>query len=135
MRIVLYLVSLIWLLVLPVVAQSTDTATLIADEVAFSPDRSQLSATGNVEILQNGVRLRASAIRYDGQTDRLVVEGPISVLDADGTARLDIYDGKITGWFEEPGINDVGSDDDPYGETAPETVLNWLREGSMQKAA
>lgn len=46
-----------------------------------------------------------------------------------------VEDGKITGWFEEPGINDVGSDDDPYGETAPETVLNWLREGSMQKAA
>jgi len=29
----------------------------------------------------------------------------------------------ITHWFEEPGINDVGADSDPYGETAPEKVL------------
>lgn len=32
----------------------------------------------------------------------------------------------VTHWFEEPGINDVGSDSDPYGETAPENVLKAL---------
>jgi len=37
-----------------------------------------------------------------------------------------VDDGKITGWFEEPGINDQGLDDDPYGESAPEKVLAWL---------
>ncbi|MDO6413045.1 peroxiredoxin [Sphingomonas sp. BIUV-7] len=37
-----------------------------------------------------------------------------------------VDDGKITGWFEEPGINDQGLDDDPYGESAPDKVLAWL---------
>lgn len=34
-----------------------------------------------------------------------------------------VDDNKIVEWFEEPGINDVGADSDPYGETAPEKVL------------
>ena len=34
-----------------------------------------------------------------------------------------VEDNAITAWFEEPGINDAGTDDDPYGETAPENVL------------
>ena len=38
-----------------------------------------------------------------------------------------IDDGIIRAWFEEPGINDDGTDDDPYGETAPDRVLEWLR--------
>jgi peroxiredoxin len=33
----------------------------------------------------------------------------------------------ITHWFEEPGINDVGADEDPYGETAPEKLLEELK--------
>ena len=37
-----------------------------------------------------------------------------------------IDDGVVTGWFEEPGINDEGTDEDPYGETAPDKVLEWL---------
>ena len=37
-----------------------------------------------------------------------------------------IDDGIITAWFEEPGINDDGSDEDPYGESAPDKVLAWL---------
>jgi peroxiredoxin len=37
-----------------------------------------------------------------------------------------IDDGVVTGWFEEPGINDKGDDDDPYGESAPDKVLAWL---------
>lgn len=36
-------------------------------------------------------------------------------------------DNRITHWFEEPGINDVGADEDPYGETAPEKLLEQLR--------
>jgi peroxiredoxin len=36
-------------------------------------------------------------------------------------------DGKIVAWFEEPGINDEGLDADPYGETAPEKALEWLK--------
>ena len=38
-----------------------------------------------------------------------------------------IDDNRITAWFEEPGINDEGADDDPYGETSPEKVLAALR--------
>ena len=37
-----------------------------------------------------------------------------------------VEDGKIVAWFEEPGINDDGSDADPYGESAPEKVAAWL---------
>ena len=35
-------------------------------------------------------------------------------------------DGVVEKWFEEPGINDDGSDSDPYGETSPENVLAAL---------
>lgn len=37
-----------------------------------------------------------------------------------------VDDGEIVAWFEEPGINDVGADEDPYGESAPDKVLAWL---------
>ena len=37
-----------------------------------------------------------------------------------------VDDGVIVAWNEEPGINDDGVDDDPYGETKPEKVLEWL---------
>lgn len=38
-----------------------------------------------------------------------------------------VDNGTITHWFEEPGINDEGLDEDPYGETAPENILEALR--------
>ena len=37
-----------------------------------------------------------------------------------------VNDLKIEQWFEEPGINDNGSDDDPYGQSSPSNVLNNL---------
>ncbi|HEY0014407.1 MAG TPA: peroxiredoxin [Allosphingosinicella sp.] len=37
-----------------------------------------------------------------------------------------VDDGLVTAWFEEPGINDEGADDDPYGVSAPESVIAWL---------
>ena len=37
-------------------------------------------------------------------------------------------DGEIVAWFEEPGIaDDIGPDEDPYGVSAPERVLEWCR--------
>ena len=39
-----------------------------------------------------------------------------------------VNDGVIEKWFEEPGINDVGSDADPYTVTDPDTLLAYLRE-------
>ncbi len=38
-----------------------------------------------------------------------------------------VNDGVIEKWFEEPGINDEGADDDPYTVTNPEVVLAYLR--------
>lgn len=39
-----------------------------------------------------------------------------------------VDDRKVVAWFEEPGINDDGLDDDPYGQSSPDTVLAWLDE-------
>ncbi len=38
-----------------------------------------------------------------------------------------VDNGVIEKWFEEPGINDEGSDDDPYGLTDPAPVLEYLK--------
>jgi peroxiredoxin len=38
-----------------------------------------------------------------------------------------VEDNVVTRWYEEPGINDVGADADPYGETAPEKLLEELK--------
>lgn len=37
-----------------------------------------------------------------------------------------VDNGTITNFFEEPGLNQTGDDDDPYGETTPEAVLKAL---------
>jgi len=39
-----------------------------------------------------------------------------------------INDGVIEKWWQEPGINNSGSDDDPYIETTPENSINYLSE-------
>jgi peroxiredoxin len=38
-----------------------------------------------------------------------------------------VNDGVVEKWFEEPGINDEGSDDDPYSVTDPAVALAYLR--------
>ena len=40
-----------------------------------------------------------------------------------------VDDNRVTVWFEEPGINDTGVDEDPYCETAPEKVLEAAKQG------
>lgn len=42
-----------------------------------------------------------------------------------------VEDNEITAWFEEPGINDIGADEDPYGESSPENVLEALQAGKV----
>ena len=37
-----------------------------------------------------------------------------------------INDGVIEKWWQEPGINNTGSDDDPYDETTPENCMKYL---------
>ena len=39
-----------------------------------------------------------------------------------------INDGIVEKWWQEPGINNTGSDDDPYTETTPENSLKYLSE-------
>ena len=38
-----------------------------------------------------------------------------------------VDDNTVSAWFEEPGINDIGADSDPYGETMPEKLLEAIR--------
>jgi len=37
-------------------------------------------------------------------------------------------DGKVEKWWQEPGINNDGSDDDPYVETTPENMVAYLED-------
>lgn len=59
-------------------------ATLIADDIAFDRATGEVAAQGNVEIFHRGIRLRAGAIRYQGDSDRVQVEGPITLIDETG---------------------------------------------------
>lgn len=68
------------LVLTPSVALSQQTASLVADSVAFDPEEQRLEALGNVEVLQDGVRLRAAAIVYDGAADKLTVQGPLYLI-------------------------------------------------------
>ncbi len=54
-------------------------ATLVADRIAF--DAATLTAEGNVEIFAQGRVLRARRVTYDRSTDRITVEGPLTLLD------------------------------------------------------
>lgn len=38
-----------------------------------------------------------------------------------------IDDGMVAAWFEEPGMNDDGADDDPYQESSPTRIMDWLK--------
>ena len=44
-----------------------------------------------------------------------------------------INDGVVEAWFEEPGRSD-NHDQDPYGASSPEAVLDWLEANSRQDA-
>ncbi|TBX28168.1 LPS-assembly protein LptD [Nioella sediminis] len=84
MRIGAFLLSLI-LLASPLAAQTRAIpATLIADDIRFSGATTSVTASGNVEIFYNGVRLRAGRIVYDGTADRVTVEGPITLTEDSG---------------------------------------------------
>ena len=38
-----------------------------------------------------------------------------------------INDGVVEKWWQEPGINNDGLDDDPYVETTPEKMIDYLQ--------
>lgn len=57
---------------------------LVADEVRVEGN-DRLVASGNVEVLSAGNRLRARQITYDRATGRIELEGPVRLRDPDGT--------------------------------------------------
>lgn len=64
-----------------------DPALLVADSVVVTPDE-RLIADGNVEALYQGTRLWARRIIYLGETDQLVIEGPIRIDNGAGVVVL-----------------------------------------------
>lgn len=71
----------------PADAPLRDRATLVADRVYLAGDR-VLTAEGAVEVFYRDARLQAPRIIYHGTTDRLTIEGPITLIDNQGTVIL-----------------------------------------------
>ncbi|MFT5870601.1 MAG: LPS-assembly protein, partial [Paracoccaceae bacterium] len=73
----------------PLFAQETTMpATLIADQIDFESSSEEISAVGNVEIFVQDVRLRAQSVTYNAQTDQVTLQGPITMIDGDGSSVL-----------------------------------------------
>ncbi|MCW3780055.1 LPS-assembly protein LptD [Defluviimonas salinarum] len=78
------------LLASPAVAQddaAQATATLVADRVYLTGDDT-LTAEGAVEVLYKGARLTAEKIVYDSTGDRILITGPIKLIDGQGAVAL-----------------------------------------------
>lgn len=82
-----------------------EAATLVADMVFVDAD-GRLRAQGNVEVFYGTAHLTADSILYDPKTERLLIGGPITMIDADGAQILvaaqadlatDLTDGILTG--------------------------------------
>src|SRR6056297_3855540 len=75
--------------------QSTNTAAtaeqqpaiLVADDVQITAD-DKLVARGNVEAMFEGRRLRARSITYDSKSEKLSIEGPMTLRDGETTVIL-----------------------------------------------
>ena len=82
----------------------------------------------------NGVKLGVDKIKLlpDGSADftrrmgMLIRKDHLGFGERSWRYAMVVDDGQVVGWFEEPGINDAGLDDDPYGESSPEKVIAWL---------
>lgn len=72
----------IWVIALPALSQ--DLASLVADRITVDP-RGRVTASGNVEVFFEGTRLTAEAVTYTRDGDTLTIEGPIRVVEPDGT--------------------------------------------------
>ncbi|MGH1413245.1 MAG: LPS-assembly protein LptD [Pelagimonas sp.] len=65
-------------------SEPSKPALLVADNVLVE-SKDRLIATGNVEALYDGSHLTATRIIYDRSTDTIEIEGPIRIVDAQGT--------------------------------------------------
>lgn len=75
------LLALIWPIAL---AAQSEPAVLVADQVLITED-STLIADGSVEVFQGDVSLTASRISYTPGTEKLTIEGPITLRDGETT--------------------------------------------------
>ena len=66
---------------------TSDLPALLADSIFINADQT-LTAEGAVEVLYKGQRLTASRLTYDQTTNRLKLEGPITIDDGKGTVFL-----------------------------------------------
>ena len=56
-------------------------SSMIADDVYFDQERQFYHATGNVQIFFNGLELRAPSVAYDVVSNRVIVDGPLMLID------------------------------------------------------
>lgn len=61
---------------------------LIADRVSLDQEREVLTAEGHVEVLYDGRLLRATRITYDRRANRITADGPLTIVDPDGSVLL-----------------------------------------------
>lgn len=71
----------LWLLAAPAAAQTP--ASLVADRITVTA-AGALVAEGNVTAFHDGTRLEAGRITYDPATDRLTLDGPVTLVTAAG---------------------------------------------------
>ncbi len=87
MRGILSWLTVVLVLAWPSASKAQEAATLVADRLFINADTT-LTAEGAVEVLFQGSRLTAQKITYDQSTDRLTIEGPITLTDGTGTVIL-----------------------------------------------
>lgn len=83
----LRMLAFAWAIALWPLAATAQFATLVADNVRFD-GRNTVIATGNVEILYEGKRLLANRLIYNRDSDRLDLEGPITLIENEGAVLL-----------------------------------------------
>ncbi len=80
-------------------------STMIADDLYFDQEQQFYHATGNVQIFFKGLELRAQSVAYDVVSNRVIVDGPLVLIDDAGKQTLygdfadmsaDLRDGVIT---------------------------------------
>ena len=80
-------------------------SSMIADDLYFDQDRQFYHATGNVQIFFKSLELRAPSVAYDVVSNRVIVDGPLMLIDEAGQQTLygefadmsaDLRDGVIT---------------------------------------
>lgn len=72
---------------LPGAAQNAP-ATLLADSIAVAGNNDRLIAEGHVEVLFGAYLLKATRIEYDAKQDKLLIEGPLTVVTESGSLLL-----------------------------------------------